>query len=159
MTWSYMRNDAVDVVTYPGGNAATLGEGIDHGYANATGEVETMVGDDSYLADVDYHPAGMVSGLRGCYGGRLGAGVWTQYGEALAKPVGTIHWAGAETSAVWNGYMEGAIRSGRRAADEILGATSGSTKPPIRREPHADVPLSRRGVRCRFGRCLGLSVD
>ncbi|ALO67028.1 amine oxidoreductase [Arthrobacter alpinus] len=31
-----------------------------------------------------------------------------------------IHWAGAETSAIWNGYMDGAIRSGRRAADEIL---------------------------------------
>ena len=57
---------------------------------------------------------------RGCYGGRLGAGVWTQYGEAIAQPVGRIHWAGAETSTIWNGYMEGAIRSGRRAADEIL---------------------------------------
>jgi monoamine oxidase len=57
---------------------------------------------------------------RGCYGGRLGAGVWTQYGTALSAPVGRIHWAGAETSAVWNGYMDGAIRSGRRAADEIL---------------------------------------
>jgi monoamine oxidase len=57
---------------------------------------------------------------RGCYGGRLGAGVWTQYGTALSAPVGRIHWAGAETSTVWNGYMDGAIRSGRRAADEIL---------------------------------------
>lgn len=57
---------------------------------------------------------------RGCYGGRLGAGAWTQYGEALAAPVNRIHWAGAETSAIWNGYMDGAIRSGRRAADEIL---------------------------------------
>jgi monoamine oxidase len=57
---------------------------------------------------------------RGCYGGRLGAGVWTQYGQALAAPVGRIHWAGAETSDIWNGYMDGAIRSGRRAAAEIL---------------------------------------
>ncbi|WP_077489873.1 flavin monoamine oxidase family protein [Sinomonas mesophila] len=57
---------------------------------------------------------------RGCYGGRLGAGVWTQYGRALAVPVGRIHWAGAETSTVWNGYMDGAIRSGYRAAAEIL---------------------------------------
>ncbi|QRY64186.1 flavin monoamine oxidase family protein [Gordonia sp. PDNC005] len=59
---------------------------------------------------------------RGCYGGRLGAGVWTQYGRALAAPVGRIHWAGAETSDVWNGYMDGAIRSGRRAAAEIRDA-------------------------------------
>ncbi|MFC9154676.1 flavin monoamine oxidase family protein [Streptomyces bauhiniae] len=58
---------------------------------------------------------------RGCYGGRLGAGVWTQYGAALAEPVGRIHWAGAETSDVWNGYMDGAVRSGHRAAAEVLG--------------------------------------
>jgi monoamine oxidase len=57
---------------------------------------------------------------RGCYGGRLGAGAWTQYGRALTAPVGRIHWAGAETSDVWNGYMDGAVRSGRRAAGEIL---------------------------------------
>ena len=57
---------------------------------------------------------------RGCYGGRLGCGVWTQYGRALAAPVGRIHWAGAETASRWNGYMDGAIRSGRRAAEEIL---------------------------------------
>jgi monoamine oxidase len=61
---------------------------------------------------------------RGCYGGRLGAGVWTQYGKALAAPVGRIHWAGAETSDIWNGYMDGAIRSGRRAAAEILESTN-----------------------------------
>jgi len=59
---------------------------------------------------------------RGCYGGRLGAGVWTQYGHALTLPVGRIHWAGAETSDVWNGYMDGAVRSGRRAAGEVLAA-------------------------------------
>ncbi|WP_432062404.1 flavin monoamine oxidase family protein [Streptomyces sp. S1] len=58
---------------------------------------------------------------RGCYGGRLGAGVWTQYGPALAEPVGRVHWAGAETSDVWNGYMDGAVRSGHRAAAEVLG--------------------------------------
>ncbi|MEX2420860.1 MAG: FAD-dependent oxidoreductase, partial [Actinomycetota bacterium] len=33
---------------------------------------------------------------------------------------GSIHWAGAETSPVWNGYMDGAIRSGERVAKEIL---------------------------------------
>lgn len=57
---------------------------------------------------------------RGCYGGRLGAGVWTQYGKAVAAPVGRIHWAGAETSDTWNGYMDGALRSGYRAAAAIL---------------------------------------
>ncbi|EUA44665.1 flavin containing amine oxidoreductase family protein [Mycobacteroides abscessus 21] len=50
--------------------------------------------------------------------------MWTQYGRALAAPVGRIHWAGAEVSHVWNGYMEGAILSGRQAAEEVLGALS-----------------------------------
>jgi monoamine oxidase len=59
---------------------------------------------------------------RGCYGGRLGAGVWTQFGKALAEPTGRIHWAGSETAEVWNNYMDGAISSGRRAAQEALAA-------------------------------------
>jgi monoamine oxidase len=64
---------------------------------------------------------------RGCYGGRLGAGVWTQYGPALAEPVGRIHWAGSETADVWNGYMDGAARSGKRAAGEVLAALNVTT--------------------------------
>lgn len=63
---------------------------------------------------------------RGCYGGRLGAGVWTQYGVALSEPVGRIHWAGSETSPVWNGYMEGAVLSGQRVASEIIDQLSPS---------------------------------
>ena len=57
---------------------------------------------------------------RGCYGGYMPPGAWTSYGPALREPVGPIHWAGAETASHWAGYMEGAIQSGRRAADEIL---------------------------------------
>jgi monoamine oxidase len=56
---------------------------------------------------------------RGCYGGRFGTGVWTGYGEALREPVGRIHWAGTETAEVCNGYMDGAVRSGERAAREV----------------------------------------
>src|SRR5829696_3173425 len=59
---------------------------------------------------------------RDCYGGRFGTGVWTGYGEALREPVGRIHWAGKETAEVWNGYMDGAIRSGERTAREVLTA-------------------------------------
>jgi monoamine oxidase len=47
-------------------------------------------------------------------------GVLTEYGAALRKPVGGIHWAGTETSTYWNGYMDGAVRSGERAAKEVL---------------------------------------
>ncbi len=55
---------------------------------------------------------------RGCYGAHVTPGVWTAYGHALRAPVGPLLWAGAETAEVWNGYMEGAVRSGERAADE-----------------------------------------
>jgi monoamine oxidase len=41
-------------------------------------------------------------------------------GAALRAPVDRIHWAGTETSAYWNGYMDGAMRSGGRAAAEVL---------------------------------------
>jgi monoamine oxidase len=56
----------------------------------------------------------------GCYGTLFGPNVWTRYGHALRTPVGPIHWAGTETASVWAGYMEGAVRSGERAAAEVL---------------------------------------
>ncbi len=57
--------------------------------------------------------------IRGGYGAHLGPGVWTQYGSLLREPEGAIHWAGSETSTVWSGYMDGAVRSGERAAAEV----------------------------------------
>lgn len=57
---------------------------------------------------------------RGCYGSNFPPGAWTKYGWALREPVGRIHWAGAETSPVWMNYMDGAVRSGERAAQEVL---------------------------------------
>lgn len=56
---------------------------------------------------------------RGCYGAHFTPGTWTSYGHALRTPVGPIHWAGAECSPVWNGYMEGAVRSGETTAAEV----------------------------------------
>jgi monoamine oxidase len=47
---------------------------------------------------------------------------WTEYGRALREPVGPLHWASAETGTVWNGYMDGAVQSGERAAGEVLRA-------------------------------------
>jgi monoamine oxidase len=49
-------------------------------------------------------------------------GALVPYGEALRRPAGRVHWAGAETSTVWCGYMDGAVRSGERAAEEVLDA-------------------------------------
>jgi len=42
----------------------------------------------------------------------LEPGVLSAYGPALRTPVGPIHWAGTETSEVWMGYMDGAVRAG-----------------------------------------------
>ena len=46
----------------------------------------------------------------------------TRYGHALRAGVGPIHWAGTETSDYWTGYMDGAVRSGKRAAGEVIAA-------------------------------------
>ena len=53
------------------------------------------------------------------YVGALPPGAMTRYGHALREPFGRIHWAGSETSAEWQGYIEGALLSGVRAADEV----------------------------------------
>ena len=59
---------------------------------------------------------------RGCYGGFLPPGAWRENGPALRAPIGPIHWAGAETALVWNGYMDGAVGSGESAAAAALEA-------------------------------------
>jgi monoamine oxidase len=56
---------------------------------------------------------------RGCYAGYMPPGVWSDYGHALRTAVGRIHWAGTETSEIFMGYMDGAVRSGERAAAEV----------------------------------------
>jgi monoamine oxidase len=52
----------------------------------------------------------------------LGPGMLTRYGPVLRAPTGRVHWAGTETATQFVGYMEGALRSGKRAAAEVLEA-------------------------------------
>ncbi|HEX5188800.1 MAG TPA: NAD(P)/FAD-dependent oxidoreductase [Streptosporangiaceae bacterium] len=40
--------------------------------------------------------------------------------QLIAAPVGRVHFAGEHTAGAWAGLMEGALRSGIRAADEVL---------------------------------------
>ena len=40
--------------------------------------------------------------------------------EELRRPVGPLSFAGEHTAGAWHGLMEGALRSGRRAAQELL---------------------------------------
>ncbi len=60
----------------------------------------------------------------GCYSAYFPVGALTSYGTVLRTPTGRIHWAGTETAAHWHGYMEGALRSARRAVTEMLHAES-----------------------------------
>lgn len=61
----------------------------------------------------------------GCYAALFPPGVWTRFGRVIRQPEGRLHWAGTETASHWNGYIEGAVRSGERAAEEILSAELG----------------------------------
>jgi monoamine oxidase len=47
-------------------------------------------------------------------------GVLTSFGHSLRPPCGRIHWAGTESSAVMCGWVDGAVRSGERAAAEVM---------------------------------------
>jgi monoamine oxidase len=48
-------------------------------------------------------------------------GTLTRHGALLRAPFGRVHWAGTETSTISHGAIDGAIRSGERAAAEVLG--------------------------------------
>lgn len=60
---------------------------------------------------------------RGCSMAHLPPGVLTRYGPLLREPFGRVHWAGTETSTTSHGAIDGAVRSGQRAATEILERT------------------------------------
>jgi monoamine oxidase len=64
---------------------------------------------------------------RGGYAASPAPGAWFEHGEhGWREPCGRIHWAGSETASVWNGYIDGAISSGKRAAGEIATALDAS---------------------------------
>jgi monoamine oxidase len=47
-------------------------------------------------------------------------GVLTDLGAWRNRPFGRVHWAGAEHADYWNGYMDGAVRSGKDAARAVI---------------------------------------
>jgi monoamine oxidase len=59
---------------------------------------------------------------RGCSMAHFPPGLLTRYGRLLREPYDRIHWAGTETATVSHGAIDGAIRSGERAAAEIVAA-------------------------------------
>jgi monoamine oxidase len=85
---------------------ATLAEGFGSQALNARGYIEMNWTAEEFS--------------RGCPVGVPPPGTLVDYGASLRDPVGAIHWAGTETSTYWAGYMDGAVRSGERAAREAL---------------------------------------
>ncbi|MBV8559294.1 MAG: FAD-dependent oxidoreductase, partial [Acidimicrobiia bacterium] len=63
-------------------------------------------------ADEEWSRGGMIA--------HMPPGVISEYGYVLRRPVGRIHWAGTETATVGHGTIDGAVRSGERAALEVL---------------------------------------
>ncbi|MBY6437284.1 FAD-dependent oxidoreductase [Rhodococcus kroppenstedtii] len=61
----------------------------------------------------------------GCFSAGFGPGALSVVGRDLRGAVGPIHFAGTEYAHVWNGYFEGAVRSGRSAAAAILAERRG----------------------------------
>jgi monoamine oxidase len=60
---------------------------------------------------------------RGCSMAHFPPGILSRYGALLREPSGRVHWAGTETATRSHGAVDGAVRSGERAAAEILAAS------------------------------------
>lgn len=79
-----------------------------------------LFGDDA-LKPLDYvdHRWGAEDFAAGGPTAAVPPGSWTRYGPWLRRPVGPIFWAGTETADEWTGFLDGAVRSGQRAAAEV----------------------------------------
>jgi monoamine oxidase len=79
---------------------------------------------DEALRPIDYldHCWGAETFAPGGPTAAVPPGSWTAYGPWLRRPVGPIHWAGTETADEWTGFLDGAVRSGQRAAAEVADA-------------------------------------
>lgn len=107
------------------------------GYTGTTAAIEALGGSDDverWVAalvalrpelDVDPDPGkAMLSSwhddpwVRGSYSARSLASPMRD--DDLTRPIGPLVFAGEHTAGAWHGLMEGALRSGRRAAEQVL---------------------------------------
>jgi monoamine oxidase len=89
--------------------------------ATVIGELVSRFGDKA-ATPVEYHEQNWTV-ERYSGGGMIShtpTGVLTEFGPALRAPCGRVHWAGTESSAIMCGWIDGAIRSGERAASEVM---------------------------------------
>lgn len=61
---------------------------------------------------------------RGAYAATFGVGGLSRFGRDLRRPVGPLHWACSDLAGVGHMHMEGAIRSGRAAAADVIALLS-----------------------------------
>ncbi|MEF8859624.1 MAG: NAD(P)/FAD-dependent oxidoreductase [Halolamina sp.] len=89
--------------------------------AALTEQLVSLFEDERLAAPVNYLDRAWTGEMysRGAYHGYPTPGTITACWEHIRQPVGRIHWAGAETATEWYGHMDGAVRSGERAAAEI----------------------------------------
>jgi monoamine oxidase len=76
---------------------------------------------DNAAAPIDYvdHLWGEEAFAPGGPTAAVPPGAWTDHGQWLRTPVNGIYWAGTETADQWTGFLDGAVRSGQRAAAEV----------------------------------------
>jgi monoamine oxidase len=123
----------------PGGNLAA-GWGARYGLTAAAGQPPAAMVQD-YLQEFDQ----LFPGVIASYDGRayyvwspgephaLGAysylkvGQYTGFNGIQGQQEGSLHFAGEHTSVNFQGYVEGALRSGYRCANEVVGVATGKT--------------------------------
>jgi len=100
-----------------------------HGLSGAQRRAEVLEAFAGVVGPAALTPVGYVEKdwtddrwTKGCPTAHTAPGVLRRDGPALRRATGRVHWAGSETSTFWQGYMDGAVRSGERAADEVLTA-------------------------------------
>jgi len=81
----------------------------------------------SFLGEAANHPTGYLEKnwledpfSRGAYMALMPPNIIRFAGHTLQEPVGRLYWAGTETSSLWYGYMEGALRSSENVTDKLL---------------------------------------
>ena len=89
--------------------AAVIGELVDRFGSKANAPLEYH---EQNWTTERYSGGGMIS--------HTGTGVLTEFGYTLREPCGRVHWAGTESSAIMCGWVDGAVRSGERAAAEAM---------------------------------------
>lgn len=76
---------------------------------------------DAALCPIDYldHSWGNEPFAPGGPTAAVPPGAWRAVGPWLRRPIGRVFWAGTETADEWTGFLDGAVRSGARAAGEV----------------------------------------